>query len=214
MWQHLLRPSQHFVLIKQSDSSSLLQFRVIYDYMNINMCKVAIRTESDLTAKRSTSRNKKTITDLIIIAGITSHIYYLRANTFHEFISLICRLPLSIFLIVLSLLTLRRTKAINKILIKWLLHSFYQESSQAHLICINKRKHTLFQLYNPHLWIIRFQGRWTVRKAKITLSEARAGVIELTNVTLTSIASLKNINLIFTYSIASRSSFARCLPIS
>ena len=74
---------------------------------------------------------------------------------------------------------------------------------------LSNKENTLFQLCNPHLRVIRFQGRWAVNKEKITLPEARAGVTELTNVAVTSMTSLRNINLIFPSSIAGRSPFAR-----
>ena len=63
------------------------------------MCKVAVRTESDLTAKRSTSRNKQTITDLIIIAGTTPHGYYPQSQYFSR--SYISNLPTSLIYIIL-----------------------------------------------------------------------------------------------------------------
>ncbi len=48
-----------------------------------------------------------------------------------------------------------------------------------------------------------------LKDEQITHPEARAGVTELTNVAVTSTASLMNINIIFPSSIAGQSPFAR-----
>lgn len=63
------------------------------------MCKAAVRTESGLAAKRSTSRSKQTATDSTVIAGTTPHGYYPQSQYFSR--SFISNLPTSLIYILL-----------------------------------------------------------------------------------------------------------------